>query len=156
MGGCGTLDRLYTSNEADFELRQLNWIDSGEHNEAIIVRQWELPPREIVKPRFIALAPAGEPLESEFLSLMVEWQGATRIMSSMTDKVTHKAYQRIIGLGKPALPLIMRQLSKELDHWFWALRAISGENPVPRNHVGKLDKMAGDWLRLGRARGWIA
>jgi hypothetical protein len=42
----------------------------------------------------------------------------------------HPAYQRIIEMGQPVMPLIFRELEREPDHWFWALQSITGENPV--------------------------
>jgi hypothetical protein len=59
----------------------------------------------------------------------------------------HPAYQQIIGMGVDALPLILRELEREPDHWFWALEAITGENPVPPTDRGRLNEMARAWLR---------
>ena len=64
------------------------------------------------------------------------------------------AYQQIIGLGREALPLILRELEAgRVDHWFWALFAITGENPVTPAHEGRLDEMALDWLSWARRTG---
>ncbi|MDQ6805142.1 MAG: hypothetical protein M3065_09260 [Actinomycetota bacterium] len=65
----------------------------------------------------------------------------------------HPAYQRIIGLGRPAVPLILKRLAEEPAQWFWALTAITGEDPA----VGQttLDGAAGAWLSWGRARGLV-
>jgi hypothetical protein len=59
----------------------------------------------------------------------------------------HPSYQRIIGLGPAALPLIFNELAREPDHWFWALKAITGEDPVPPSARGKLRKMTELWLQ---------
>ena len=61
----------------------------------------------------------------------------------------HPAYQQIIGMGTPALPLIFQELQREPDHWFWALGAITGENPVPEEDAGDLDAMTDAWLSWG-------
>ncbi len=37
-------------------------------------------------------------------------------------------YQRIIGIGWPVVPLILDELQREPDQWFWALEAITDEN----------------------------
>lgn len=43
----------------------------------------------------------------------------------------HPAYQQIIGMGEKALPLILRDLrDRPTGHWFWALNAITGEEPT--------------------------
>lgn len=47
-------------------------------------------------------------------------------MSSVTDMSMHPAYQRIIGLGPAAVPLIIERLRQQPEHFFWALVAIVG------------------------------
>ncbi len=153
MRGCGTTERESYCQPHEYDLRKLWPIWDVDRPWNVERDTSEKEPR--LEARFIAVVCEQESTESQFLTLMAEWQCATRYTSSITDIVMHPAYQRIIGLGKAAVPLIMRELSKELDHWFWALRAITGENPVPRNHAAKMDKMAEDWLSLGRKRGWI-
>lgn len=96
-----------------------------------------------------------EGIESEFVSSSTTWKAERQALSSTTAIVMHPAYQRIIGMGKPALPLILRELSRELDHWFWALKAISGEDPVPIEHRGKMKQMAQDWLQWGHEKGYV-
>jgi len=93
-------------------------------------------------------------IEEEFSELSRQWKRDNRSSSSTTVIAMHPAYQRIIGMGTPALRLILRELSGQLDHWFWALRAISGEDPVPESHRGKLRLMAADWLEWGRRNGY--
>lgn len=109
-----------------------------------------------VAEELLALAKSGyEDIEGEFVSLTMTWKTERQATSSTTAIVMHPAYQRIIGMGKPALPMILRELSKELDHWFWALKAISGEDPVPVEHQGKMKQMAKDWLQWGREKGHV-
>lgn len=97
---------------------------------------------------------AHENIEPEFSNATAIWKAERGATSSTTAIAMHPAYQRIIGMGKPALPLILRELNKELDHWFWALKAISGEDPVPVEHRGKMKHMAQDWLQWGREKGY--
>ena len=59
-------------------------------------------------------------------------------------------------MGDHALPLIFGELQRRLDHWFWALTAIAGENPVPRNQAGKQRLMRERWLEWGKRRGYLA
>jgi hypothetical protein len=66
----------------------------------------------------------------------------------------HPAYQRIIGMGQPVVPLIMRQLEREPDHWFVALSAITGVNPVKPEQKGKLQEIAQAWIQWGQANGY--
>jgi hypothetical protein len=85
-------------------------------------------------------------LECRFRDLVRQWKGATALTSSITEMATHPAYQQIIGMGKEAIPLILEELQREPDHWFWALKAITGEDPVSPADRGKLQRMAQAWL----------
>jgi hypothetical protein len=93
---------------------------------------------------------------TRFLTLKKEWEDNTVYLSSMTKIVMHPAYQQIIGMGRVAIPLILSALGKKPDHWFWALRSITGEDPVLPEHRGRLKQMTEDWLKWGRENGYIA
>ena len=95
-------------------------------------------------------------IDLEFSRLTSAWRRDTELSSSLTEISTHPAYQRIVGMGCLALPLIFQELAREPDHWFWALKAITGCDPVPPSHRGDLELMAADWLEWGRSRGYVA
>ena len=63
----------------------------------------------------------------------------------------HPAYQQVIGMGWDVVPCILSELETAPDHWFWALTAITGQDPVLPDHRGKLRLMAQDWVRWGTA-----
>jgi hypothetical protein len=67
----------------------------------------------------------------------------------------HPAYQEIITMGQEVVPLLLRDLEQEPDHWFAALRAITGAHPVPPEDRGDLHKMAAAWLRWGKDNGYL-
>lgn len=90
-----------------------------------------------------------------FDKLKAEWKSKTKYLSNSAQMATVWPYQQIIGLGRPALPLILQELERETDHWFWALEAISGENPVPADHAGQVENMAKAWIEWGRQQGLI-
>lgn len=90
-----------------------------------------------------------------FAALAEEWKAATAVVSSTTAMVRHPAYQAIIALGAPAVPLLLQELEREPVHWFEALQAITGEDPVPREHWGNSSAMSADWLAWGRQCGLI-
>ena len=94
-------------------------------------------------------------LELEFSRLTQQWRAETAFSSSLTVMAGHPAYQRIIGMGRLALPMIFRELATEPDHWFWALKAITGCDPVPPCHRGNIESVAADWLAWGRSRGYV-
>ena len=111
------------------------------------------------------IRPAGEPvrveiprdrsltLEIEFRRLTNDWQTATKYQSSVTAICSHPSYQRIIGMGHGALRFILRELERSPHLWFWALKAITGVDPVPPEHRGRIALMASDWIAWGRKQG---
>lgn len=90
-----------------------------------------------------------------FAELSATWRSETAFISSALQMATHPAYQAIIGMGKEALPLILRELEVQPAHWFWALRSISGENPIQPAARGKFSEMTKAWLDWGRQRGYL-
>jgi hypothetical protein len=96
-----------------------------------------------------------EKRRQDFLALADQWRAATEAKSSINEIVLHPAYQRIIGRGPQILPFILKELENQLDHWFWALEAISGVNPVPEDEHGNMKRMTERWLSWGRAQGLL-
>lgn len=94
-------------------------------------------------------------LRERFIRLTSAWKMAAALESSSRTIAMHPAYQRIIGMGAAALPLILDDLYRSPDHWFWALSAISGENPVKPDHRGNLKLMTEDWLEWGAKKGYF-
>lgn len=92
-------------------------------------------------------------LEVEFENLADRWELQTDFESVVVRKAMHPAYQRIIGLGQPAVPLILRRLQREPRQWFWALTAITGENPA--DGEDDAESAANAWLAWGHSRGLI-
>lgn len=84
-----------------------------------------------------------------FSNLEKEWKESTPMLSSITEIVMHPSYQQIIGMGTTAIPLIFLSMRRELGHWFWALSAITGENPVSIEYRGKIKEMTAAWLDWG-------
>lgn len=95
-------------------------------------------------------------IEDQLAGLAAEWRRTRqKTSSSVVALAMHPAYQRIIGQGKAALPFILNQLERAPDHWFWALSAITGEDPVAEEDRGDLEAMARSWLAWGRQCGYI-
>lgn len=93
--------------------------------------------------------------ETRFQMLKNEWASETSHLSSITNMVIHPAYQKIIGMGEIAVPLILNEMKVKPGHWFWALKSITGENPVMPEYKGKISKMTECWLDWGREKGYI-
>lgn len=92
---------------------------------------------------------------TRFFRLKQEWEEATAMLSSITEIAMHPAYQQIIGMGSIAIPFIMRELENRPTHWFWALKSITGEDPVPPEKRGRIGDMAKAWLSWGREHDYI-
>lgn len=86
----------------------------------------------------------GRDIRDEFNAYRDEWKAQSEFLSSVTEMILLPAYQRIIGLGRPAIPLIIDELRAGVDHWFWALSAIAGA-----------DHAAGAATMSEAARRWI-
>ncbi|NER36484.1 MAG: hypothetical protein F6J93_21285 [Oscillatoria sp. SIO1A7] len=92
-------------------------------------------------------------LEKTFLELAEQWRYDTEMLSSITKKSNHPAYKKIISMGQAVVPLILREFERYPDHWFVALVAITGENPVSREDNFK--QAVEVWLQWGRDKGLI-
>ncbi len=93
-------------------------------------------------------------LETLFNTLAQQWRTETRFISSTDQMVLHPAYQQIIGLGEAVIPLLLRELEQKPDHWFWALKSVSREDPVPPESRGRIQEMIAAWLNWGRSKGY--
>ncbi len=91
----------------------------------------------------------------KFTRLAQQWKLETAAVSSMTQMVEHPAYQEIIKMGMPAVPLILDELQREPHHWFAALTAITGEHPIRKEDAGRLSAMTASWLKWGQALGYL-
>ena len=94
-------------------------------------------------------------VRGRFERLAAEWKEQSRYLSNTAQMAMLEPYQRIIGMGPTVVPLILEELRRQPDQWFWALEAITEENPVPREDMGKTRLMAEAWLRWGEQQGLI-
>lgn len=92
---------------------------------------------------------------AKFRHLADTWRKKTAFLSSLTEIATQVEYQQIIGMGPAALPFILQELAQEPGHWFWALAAITGEDPVPPAARGNMQEMADSWLQWGHSHGYV-
>jgi len=66
----------------------------------------------------------------------------------------HPAYQTIMAMGKDALPFILEDLKKQIDHWFYALKFIAREDIG--EGASNLDEARQLWLAWGRKQKYIS
>jgi hypothetical protein len=94
-------------------------------------------------------------VEEEFSKHEKKWKRETQFFSSPADIYLHPSYARIIGMGMPAVSLILRGMRDENADWFYALRAITGANPVTAEMAGDIVKMSDAWMRWGERQGLL-
>jgi hypothetical protein len=127
------------------EIRETSFVE-------ILEREFpQLNPQKAFE-RILVQISGGEWLFDE---LAEKWYLETLHSSGYLDKVLHPAYQRIIGLGKDVIPFILRELQDEPSEWFWALRALTGEDPTTEDMAGNREKLAKAWLNWGKENGYI-
>ena len=89
-------------------------------------------------------------LEQWFREKADAWRRETAASSVIQRRVMHPAYQSIMTKGEAVLPLILNELRQKPDYWFWALEAITDENPVGANAT--VDQAITAWINWGKGR----
>lgn len=92
--------------------------------------------------------------KATFELLAQTWKRERGPSSFVRDLTQHPAYQQIVSMGPPVVSLLLEELEHNPDHWFLALRTITGQNPVLSEHRGDLDAMANDWIAWGKSKGY--
>jgi len=90
-------------------------------------------------------------VRAQFESLKAAWKEGTRFLSSFMTE--HWAYQAIIKLGMPVVPILLEEMRDEPDWWSPALTSITGENPCTQDMAGRLDLISQAWVSWGLERG---
>ncbi len=98
---------------------------------------------------------ANERVEDRFVKLRDQWKHESCYLSNTAQMALLWPYQQLIGMGMNAVPLILAELKREPDHWFWALEAITGENPVSADDAGDVEASAKAWVAWGDREGLI-
>jgi hypothetical protein len=88
-----------------------------------------------------------------FSQLADQWERETFLIASPREAAMHPAYQRIIGLGLQAVPIMLERLRKTRGRWFWALAAITHEDPA--KDIENVAEAVDAWTAWGRARGYL-
>ncbi|MBL8065079.1 MAG: N-6 DNA methylase [Chthonomonadaceae bacterium] len=89
----------------------------------------------------------------EVARLAVEWKQTRSLAGSLAVQCDNPAYKAIVSLGGAAVPALLKLLETDPGHWFPALHAITGENPVPTESEGKLKEMAKAWTQWAKDNG---
>ena len=153
----GTLS-LYTGYNYEFYPDSVDFLQGAADLIASFVLNVKLEEQkrtlqDTLKPPYIELE-----IESKFNILAQKWKQDTKAISSIAQMSMHPNYQMIIGLGSKVVPLLLRELAQHPnnpDHWFWALRAITGEDPAEPEQRGRIAEMRTAWLKWGERQGYV-
>jgi len=94
--------------------------------------------------------------DERFRTLAEQWKSESQYMSNSAQMAMLRSYQKIIGMGEPAVPLLLSELRNSPDQWFWALESITDANPIRAESAGFVDRMAADWIEWGIEHGYIS
>lgn len=85
-------------------------------------------------------------MKERFDELKAIWENDTIFLSDSNKIVNHPAYLEIISMGEEVLPYIIKDMWETNNHWFEALRKITGVDVIPAEHYGNIPLMVQDWI----------
>ena len=91
---------------------------------------------------------------AQFDRLADEWETETALLSFSDQAADHPAHHAIIGMGEPVVPLILARMQSQGGHWFHALHAITGANPIKPSERGNIAAMQAAWQEWGKLNGY--
>ena len=98
---------------------------------------------------------AVEPADRErFQRLADQWEYETVLLSTSDQATEHSAYQSIVSMGEPAVPLILERMQSQGGHWFHALHDITHADPVKPADRGNVEAMQASWQEWGERNGY--
>ncbi len=93
-------------------------------------------------------------VEATFWRLSDRWHEETGGHSNPRIITGNTNYQQIIALGKPAIPLILRDLRDRGGDWYAALRELTGASPTKPESRGKVRLMKQEWFAWAEEHGY--
>lgn len=89
---------------------------------------------------------ATETSRERFDGLKAQWKQERFGMSRTREMAMLLPYQKIIGMGKDAIPFVIEELRSDPDWWFWALEALT-DAPLPPDEInGDLALLTQYWI----------
>ena len=85
-------------------------------------------------------------LKARFDELAAAWTSETACYSFKPQIVGHPAYRALLEMGPEILPLAIEELRTPARRWFYLLRDLTGESPVPPQAAGDVPAMAEAWV----------
>lgn len=87
-------------------------------------------------------------------ALLEAWEDYTSGRSVI--KYDHSVYTQVIGVGPPAVPVLLERLCDGDTDWVYALTCITGEQPDGPETDGDPDAVVDAWVQWGRRNGYFA
>jgi len=162
MGRYDAFLRLYHSlDPADGELLETMYRSRDPLTPLILLQYLEeLPEKRAVFPILEMIEEGNEVVSRAAMSAYRRnhYPGKPRLLKALVLSKSARACRfavRVLSRAgfMDALPLILRELDLELDHWFTALKSISGEDPVPPESRGRLKEMRQHWIAWAGRKG---
>ena len=117
----------------------------------------------IVLNHHLVSAFTGEPLDIDgnseefvFAHFRDAWRKERGPTSWVEEMTACPSYIQIMHMGPGVVPYIIEQLRREgdnPDHWYVALEALTGADPVPESAYGYTTKIAQAWLEWANEEG---
>jgi len=91
----------------------------------------------------------------DFYDYVKKWKEETVGLSSPSTIRMNRNYQKIIGLGDSIIPLILSELEKNPDDWFYALEMLVKDEENPINDDMGFNESIKTWITWGKNKGLI-
>jgi hypothetical protein len=95
-----------------------------------------------------------DPKRRIFSFLVDQWYKDTALFSSLSEKISHPSYLRIIKMGDSAVPLILTEMKRRPGHWFSALDILT-EGATPAAGAKTLTQATAAWIKWGEDEGYL-
>ena len=92
---------------------------------------------------------------SEFYFYKEKWKKETAALSSPASIRMNRNYQKIIGLGNSIIPLILAELERQPDDWFYALEMLTKDEENPTTEEMGFTESVKAWVNWGKNKGYI-
>lgn len=89
-------------------------------------------------------------VKAELKSLVRRMDERLGPASRLTERLFCAEYAAVIGLGPKVVPLLIKDLQRSLQPWFWALKAITREDPARHINPGDFHGIAAAWIAWGK------
>lgn len=89
-------------------------------------------------------------VKKQFYASAINLKKALGLSDSTDDIYKHEDCLKIIEMGKDVLPLILKDLEKTRDYWFYALYKITSEDPVRKEDELNPERMTERWLEWAK------